>query len=126
GLHERKLVILEQEQDEAVWELDPARLRNRERAQGRFGDVLPRPRHFLSAGGGAEQESEDRGGGLPHGFFSRACTPPPRAGDSVSMRPTGRLAGVKVATATRRMSAFVTRSIRSTWRKSSRQSPKSA
>src|ERR1700688_541398 len=49
------------------------------------------------------------------------CSPPPPG--TVSITPTVRLVSLKVSLATRRMSAFVTLSIRSTELNNSRQSP---
>src|SRR5580698_3555689 len=95
-----------------------------ESRQGRDGDLIPigslsrRARRRQDSAG--DHESNDREEVPFH------CAPPWLASDdagvAVSIMPTVRLLSVKVLLATRRMSALVILSMRSTSRNSSRQS----
>src|SRR5262249_1706559 len=77
---------------------------------------------------GEEPNQDQHGARARESCTVHGCTPfsaPAGAGadDAVSIRPTVRFSSVKVLFATRRMSAWVTASIRWICRKSSRQSP---
>ena len=148
AVNQRQLMVFLQKDHQTVGQLHTARLLRAKLAQGRDGHLFPGAGRGRSGGSfGGRGLSARRMGGLPgederqrerkqsreeQSYFLVHCRSPlPGAaaggggvfGVSVSMTATVRLSSRKVLLATRRMSALVTLSSSSIWRKSSRQSP---
>ena len=123
---QRELVVLEQEEHEPVRQDHAGGGPRSERVQRRRLDLLPVA--HLSVGHAREKTAgqgkcgaDENAVAGAHQFPSAAESPFASCVDS--RIPTVRFDSVKVAFATRRRSALVTRSILSTRRNSSRQSP---
>ena len=127
GLDQRQLVVLEQEDDEAVVEHHALRHRDAllgQRRELELVDLLDLRRGGGEGGGQEARGQEERAGRRSHrpssgGAAAAGCG----GGATVSMTATVRLTSLNTSLATRRMSALVTLSSRSIERNSSRQSP---
>src|ERR1700721_1810734 len=141
-------MILLKKDHQAVRELNPLRLLRLEYRERRYRDLAPVRGlscrwwdHRDNCGRGEDQRKsnplqvqihrapfhrEPPWSGEPSSeelLSAGACSPPSPPPGTFSIIPTVRLVSLKVSLATRRISALVTRSMRSTERNNSRQSP---